>query len=165
MPPLRPGLSTNSQATSFRCSYHYRGVRHDKCRDAIGRAVATDFQVEKEPHVSQGIRHLRADLKLTPRVSSANSSTVTADLRIVDADCQTSYKSFVDTANALPPDTSDSARVLAQTAAILDAAYSRKVRHYTDHKVEGVQFWIFTTLGAMHEAMEQRMAHLTPVAR
>ncbi|MCH2065517.1 MAG: hypothetical protein MK194_17540, partial [Roseibacillus sp.] len=108
----------------YRCNHHYRGVRHDKCRDAICRTVAADFSVEKEPHVRQGIRQIRADLKLVPRVSYANSSTVTADLRIVDADSQSSYTTFVATANTLPQDTSDSARVTAQTEAILDQATS-----------------------------------------
>lgn len=137
----------------------------DKCRDAICRTVAADFSVEKEPHVRQGIRQIRADLKLVPRVSYANSSTVTADLRIVDADCQSSYTTFVATANTLPQDTSDSARVTAQTEAILDQAYQLKVKHYSDHSVEGVQAWIVTTLGATLKVMGQWLGTLKPVAR
>lgn len=147
------------------CNHYYRGVRHDKCRDAIGRAVAADYSVQTEPHVCQGIRQIRADLQIAPRVSRANSSTVTADLRIVDADSQTSYKTFVETARALPKETSDSARVLAQTKAILDKAYKEKVQHYASHSVEGVQYWIFTTLGATHEVMKQWLTNLPPVAQ
>ena len=149
----------------YRCNYHYRGVRHDKCRDAICRAVSADFSAEPEPHVGHGTSEIRADLKLVPRVSRADANTVTADLRIVDADSQSSYATFVATANALPPDTSDSARVAAQTTAILDKAYQEKLQHYSGHSVEGVQCWIFTTLGATHKVMEQWLSSLTPVVR
>ena len=137
----------------------------DKCRNAICRAVTADFSAETEPHVCQGVRQIRADLKLVPRVSYADSSTVTADLRIVDADCQKSYETFVATANALPQDTSDSARVAAQTEAILDKAYRLKMQHYSGHNVEGVHAWIVTTLGATHKVMEQWLASLKPVVR
>ena len=53
----------------------------------------------------------------------------------------------------------------AQTEAILDKAYQLKVKHYSDHSVEGVQAWIVTTLGATHKVMGQWLGTLKPVAR
>ena len=147
------------------CNYHYRTVRHDKCRDAIGRAVGGDFAVKNEPHVSEGVRELRADIRLSPRVSSVNSQTVTADLRVVDADSATSYTTFDQTARNLPPETSNEARVKAETTAILELAYKRKTQHYASHHVAGVQPWIFTTLGETHQVFTAWVTRLQPLAK
>ena len=88
---------------------------------------------------------------------------MTADLRIVDADCHTSYRTFVQTAESLPPETPDDVRVTKETQAILATGFREKEVHYSNNRVEGVQPWIIISLGVVHQVLTTWLGGLESV--
>ena len=142
-------------------SFHYQ-ARHNLCLDDMSRALEMDYVVDKEPLVGRlAGRAIRADLKLRPRVDQCSQGTITADLRIAEADSRRAMEIFTQATVARgAEDQSMAAKVERQTRALLDHHYALKLKHYAKEGVLGVTPWIITSMGIIHEGFHRWICQL-----